>query len=202
MCENKHCQWHAVWNTKLQGRCKGRKLSSLYLQIFIVKKHLAYSFIVQAVTFWKSAPVEPSRQHRYAALIQTFQKLQLFCTAWYDVESKYKKRALPEANGNWTAKALIIWQWVKVLSYSCKTTKFNWIPKMCSNRTMCGKFRMSFFKLFYFKGRMELGWNQRRTTQVLRQVCLSHSSLFLLQRKHIHIHYCTVHLPMCNNTAV
>lgn len=119
-----------------------------------------------------------------------------------DVESKYKKRALPEANGNWTAKALIIWQWVKVLSYSCKTTKFNWIPKMCSNRTMCGKFRMSFFKLFYFKGRMELGWNQRRTTQVLRQVCLSHSSLFLLQRKHIHIHYCTVHLPMCNNTAV
>lgn len=191
------CQWCAVWNTKLQRRCKGRKLSSLYLQIFIIKKqHLAYSFIVQAESLSWSRRLS---NLRFSTDTQHLLKhLQLFCTFWYGCRKQIQKRALPKANGNWAAKAWIICQWVKVLSYSCKTTKFNWNPKICSNRTMCGKFRIFFFYIFvYFKGSMELGWNQRRTTEVLRQVCLSHSGLLQAHssKGNTHIYITVLYIP-------
>lgn len=182
---NIDCQWRAVWNTNLQGRCKGRKLSSLYLQIFIVKKqHLAYSFIVQAESLSGSRCLSNLRFSTDTLhLLKHFKSCSYSAQHGMDVESKYKKRALPKANGNWTAKALIIWQWVKVLSYSCKTTKFNWNPKMCSNRIMCGKFRMPFFLNFFVS--FKVGWKWVEINAGPQRCCVRCACLIQAFYKHI-----------------
>lgn len=61
-------QWRAVWNTQVRERCKGRKLSSLYLQLSSKKTQNTTPCIFccrsSGATFWKSASVEPSLPHR------------------------------------------------------------------------------------------------------------------------------------------
>lgn len=156
---NTSCQWCSFWglewNRKFGGRCKGKKLSSLYLQIFIIvkktQKHLAYFFLLfkRSHLLEVGVSVAPRLQHRHAESISTFQQMQLFCAARYGCRRQIQKQALPEATGEPTIKALITRQWVKV-PFQCKTTKFNSNTKMCSNRMMCGDFRRSFFKQFLF----------------------------------------------------
>lgn len=198
-------QWRAVWNTQLQERCKGRKLSSLYLQLFIIQKnpktqHLAYSVVVQAELPSGSRRLSNLRFSTDAALIQTFQELQLLCPAWDGCGKPIPN--MPFHSRDWTADASTNRRWVKVLPCSCKTTKFNWKPKMCSNRIVCVQdVLLETFFFDSFERRDGTGLKSTQDPGGAAQVCLSHSSLLQAHssKGNTHIHDWTVH-PPCATT--